>query len=73
MKSVHIFGFGLAISISTQVVAYNQDELQDNEAYAVMQQCLASAELPANLGTQLDRYCIDSYLATTTRYKSYHN
>jgi hypothetical protein len=40
------------------------DELPDNHAYAILQQCLATAELPANHGSELDRYCIDSYLAT---------
>lgn len=39
-------------------------ELQDNRAYAILQECLAGAELPANLGSGLDRYCIESYLAT---------
>jgi hypothetical protein len=36
----------------------------DHAAYAMMQNCLASAEAPGNLASGLDLYCIDSYLAT---------
>jgi len=36
----------------------------DHVAYAMMQNCLASAEAPGNLASGLDLYCIDSYLAT---------
>lgn len=39
------------------------DDISDNKSYALMQECLAGAELDANAGTQLDRYCINSYLA----------
>ncbi len=53
---------GLLTGMSIPAIASSQD----NRAYAILQDCLASAELDANLGSQLDRYCIDSYLATVT-------
>jgi len=40
------------------------NELGTNHEYAMMQECLASAEQTHNLESQLDRYCIDSFLAT---------
>ncbi len=36
----------------------------EDSAYAIMQECLAGAEQSYNQGSGLDRYCIDSYLAT---------
>ena len=44
-------------------------DLQDNQAYAIMQDCMAGAEQTGNLGSQLDRYCITSYLATRSDYQ----
>ncbi len=51
--------------VNTSQAADPAIELQDNTQYAQMQQCLAAAEQSHNLNTQLDRYCIDSFLATT--------
>lgn len=45
-------------------------DLSNNESYAMMQQCLAGAELEANSHTQLDRYCINSYLAALPQNQS---
>ncbi|MDJ0832453.1 MAG: hypothetical protein QNJ69_02955 [Gammaproteobacteria bacterium] len=41
------------------------NELNDDAAYAIMQECMAGAEQSFNQNSGLDRYCIDSYLATT--------
>ena len=51
---------GLLTGLSLPAIATNQDD----RAYAILQDCLATAELDANLGSQLDRYCVESYLAT---------
>ncbi len=64
MKPVSLTGLVVLITLSTSATA---DELKDNDAYAIMQDCLAGAELSYNQKTGLDRYCIDSYLATTAQ------
>ncbi len=60
MKKFVITSLGLMF-ISASVGA---NELADNTAYAIMQECLAGAEQSYNQGSGLDHYCIDSYLAT---------
>ncbi len=67
MKLLIMPCLSLALALSSHVYANDPNTDQaDNRFYAVMQQCLAGAELAANQGTQLDRYCIDSYLASVS-------
>ena len=51
---------GLLLPISSGLA----NKLQDNDAYAILQNCMAAAEQTHNANSDLDRYCIDSYLAT---------
>ena len=51
------------VLLLTGTNASSNEEL-DTQAFAVMQECLASAEQSSNEQTGLDGYCIDSYLAT---------
>ena len=58
-----------SIAIATIILAAHSpwlaaNDLKNNDAYAKLQDCMASAEIQANLGSQLDQYCINSYLAT---------
>lgn len=54
----------LFVSLCLYSVAGWTNNEQDHRAYAVLQECLAGAELPHNLNAQLSQYCVDSYLAT---------
>ena len=60
----------LMLLVSTGGAVYaldSADNQADNKAYAIMQNCLAGAEASGNLDSQLDRYCIESYLATRSQ------
>ena len=59
MKKIMFFASTLLLSLSAQAAPAVEDS-----NYATLQNCMAAAEVSANLGSQLDRYCIDSYLAT---------
>ena len=58
--------YSVIICLLTSISIPASASSQDDRAYAILQDCLATAELEANLGTELDRYCIESYLATVT-------
>ncbi len=66
MKKFRLISYALLMGWITMPLQADDQvlELQDNTQYAQMQQCLAAAEESHNLNTQLDRYCIDSFLAT---------
>ena len=59
MKKITVLAAACLMITSVQAAPSVEDT-----TYAALQNCMAAAETPDNLTSQLDRYCIDSYLAT---------